>query len=163
MALPTLSGEGRLTQDPELKFSAAGVAIATVNLAFNSRKLNKSTNEWEDSDVFFVRGTVFNDHAENVAETLTRGDLVTVVGRVKTDQWEDKEGNKRSATAMLIDSIGPALKAASAKVTKAQRGQGGGGGGYGGSQDRGGLGGGGSQAADDPWATGPSSNDVPPF
>lgn len=148
MALATMSGTGRLTQDPELRFSNNGVAIATVNLAFNSRRKNQATGEWEDGDVFFVRGTAFKQLAENVAETLTKGTEVHVSGRLKTDQWEDKQtGDKRSATALLIESIGPSLAWATAKVSKVSRdGASLGGGGY----DTGGL-------------AGPSSDDSPPF
>jgi single-strand DNA-binding protein len=161
MALPTISGEARLTEDPSLRFSASGVAIASVNLAFNSRRLNKDTNTWEDGDTFYVRGTVFKDHAEHVAETLTRGMAVVVTGRLKTDSWEDREGVKKSSPSLLIDAIGPALARATAKVTKVSR-EGGGFSG-GGSQDPGGFGGGGSQAPQaDPWATGPQT-DAPPF
>ena len=153
MALPTISGEARLTEDPTLRFSASGVAVASVSLAFNSRKLNKDTNTWEDGDVFYVRGTVFKDAAENIVESLNKGDAVTVTGRLKTDQWEDKDGNKRSAASLLIDSIGPSLARATARVTKASRD------GVGQPAAR-------QQSADDPWATQPSTRQAagdPPF
>lgn len=148
MALATMSGTGRLTQDPELRFSNNGVAIATVNLAFNSRRKNQATGEWEDGDVFFVRGTAFKQLAENVAETLSKGVEVHVSGRLKTDQWEDKQtGDKRSATALMIESIGPSLAWATAKVSKVSRdGSGSGGGGY----DTGGF-------------AGPADDGAPPF
>lgn len=122
MALPTLFGVGRLTVDPELRFAPSGVAVCSLNLAFNSRKLNKQTNEWEDGDVLFIRGTVFRQDAENAAETYSRGMEVVVSGRVKLDQWEDKEtGQKRSAPSLLIDSIGPSTKYATATVKKLDR------------------------------------------
>lgn len=158
--LPTISGVGRLTQDPELRFAPSGVAVLTVNLAFNSRKLNRQTNEWEDSDVFFVRGTAFKQLAENAAESLVKGVEVHVSGRLKTEQWEDKNGGgKRSATALLLDSIGPNLSYATAKVTKANRSSEGGG-------SFGSSGSGGGAPVDDPWGStsGPVDQDSsPPF
>ena len=122
MSLPNMNGVGRLTQDPEMRFTPNGVGILTVNLAFNSRRLNKQTQEWEDGDVFYVRGTAFKQLAENAVESLTRGMEVQVTGRMKTDQWEDKKtGEKRSAPSLLIDSIGPNLAYATAKVNKVSR------------------------------------------
>lgn len=122
MSLPQLVGVGRATADPELKFSASGVAICTVNLAFNSRRKNPSTEEWEDGDVFFVRATAFKELAESMAESLTRGTEVVVTGRLKTEQWEDRSsGEKRSAVPLLVDGIGPNLRYATTKVSKADR------------------------------------------
>lgn len=152
MSLPTMSGVGRLTADPDLRFSPSGVAVVTVNLAFNARRKNQQTGEWEDGDVFFVRGTAFRQEAENIAETLTKGTEVMVTGRLKTDQWEDREtGQKRSATSMLIDGIGPSLRYSTAKVQKVDRQ---------GVPER--------QAAQDPWdaaraPTGGGFADEPPF
>lgn len=150
MALPSFTGVGRLTAAPELRFSPNGVAVLTVSLAFNSRRFNKQTQEWEDGDVFFVRGTAFKQLAENAAETLSKGVEVHVSGRMKTDQWEDKQtGDKRSAPSLLIDSIGPNLAYATAKVAKVQRGAG----------DT-------SGGSDDAWASSkarPAGDDEPPF
>src|SRR5690606_41729268 len=118
MALPTLHGVGRLTADPEMRFSPSGTAVCSLNLAFNSKRKDES-GQWVDDKVFFVRGTLFRQEAENAAETYSRGMEVVVSGRLQTDQWEDKEtGQKRSATSMLIDSIGPSTKFATAAVRK---------------------------------------------
>lgn len=121
MALPTLTGTGRLTSDPELRFSANGVAVCKVDLAFNDRRKNQQTGEWEDSGVLFVRGTAFKQLAENICESLAKGVEVAVTGRLKTEQWETREGEKRSATELLIDSIGPSLRTATATVQRMQR------------------------------------------
>jgi single-strand DNA-binding protein len=138
MSLPVISGVARLTDDPELRYAASGIAICKVRLAFNSRKKDNSGN-WVDGDVFFVDGTVFKEEAEHVAESLQRGLEVTVVGRLKTRRYETKEGEKRSVVELMIDGIGPALKYATANVQKMQRGSVG-------SAPPGG-------SADDPWAT----------
>lgn len=154
MALPTLSGTARLTADPELRFTPSGMAVCTVQLAFNSRKKDQQTGEWTDGDTFFIRGTAFKELAENIAETLTKGTEVVVTGRLKTERYETREGEKRSSTAMMLDSIGPSLRYATAKVAKATRTTGGG---YG-------------APADDPWSSAPAAgtgnagyDDEPPF
>lgn len=124
MTLPTLNGTARLIDDPELRFGAgSGKAVVKVRLAFNSRKKNQTTGEWEDADSFFVDGKAFEQFAENIAETLHRGMEVTVSGRLRTEKWETKDGEKRSAPSLLIDSIGPSLRFATAAVTKAGGGQ----------------------------------------
>ncbi|MEV5538499.1 single-stranded DNA-binding protein [Saccharopolyspora shandongensis] len=121
MALPILHGVGRCTADPEMRFTPAGTAVCTISLAFNSRRKN-AAGEWEDGDVLFIRGTLFRQEAENAAETYARGMEVIVTGRVKLDQWQDKEtGQKRSAPSLLIDSIGPSTKYATAAVRKVDR------------------------------------------
>jgi single-strand DNA-binding protein len=154
--LPTLSGTGRATADPELRFSPSGTAVAKVNLAFNSRKKDQQGN-WVDDQVCFLTATAFNRLAENLVETVSKGTEVVVTGRLQTRQWEDKEtGAKRSAPELIIDSIGPNLAFATANVQKNAR--------ENNSQQRGG---------DDPWATAtPAGNrsggnsfqdDSPPF
>lgn len=119
MSLPTLNGTARLIEDPDLRFAASGGAVVKVRLAFNSRKKDPNTGEWKDDASFFVTGTAFGQAAENIAETLTRGLEVVVSGRMKTDSWETKQGEKRSGPALFIDSIGPSLRSATAKVSKA--------------------------------------------
>jgi single-strand DNA-binding protein len=126
MALPTISGTARLTADPEMRFAASGMAICKVSLAFNSRKKDEAGN-WVDDSVFFVNGTLFKQAAENAAEALVRGSEVVITGRLKTEQWEDKNGGgKRSAPSLLIDSIGPAVNQfQTAQVRKLERQSGG--------------------------------------
>lgn len=119
MSLPTLNGTARLIDAPELRFTASGGAVVKVRLAFNSRKKDPQSGEWKDDSSFFVTGTAFGQGAENIAETLTRGLEVVVSGRLKTESWETKQGEKRSGTSLLIDSIGPSLRGATAKVSKA--------------------------------------------
>ncbi len=115
--LPTLTGVGRLTADPELRFTQAGKAVASIPLAFNSRRLNKQTNQWEDGDVFYIRGTVWERLAENATETLAKGMEVLVTGELRTEQWE-KDGQKHERPALLIRSIAPNLAFAVATVAK---------------------------------------------
>lgn len=119
--LPTLHGVGRLTASTELRFAKSGTAVCTVPLAFNARRKNER-GEWEDGDTFFIRGTLFGDAAENAAESYGKGDEVVVSGRMKTDQWQDKNtGDKRTAPSLMIDAIGPSTRSVKAEVVKTRQ------------------------------------------
>ena len=145
---------GNITNDPELRFTPSGAAVASFTVASNSRFLDKTTNEWKDGEPVFMRCSVWRQYAENVAESLTRGTRVIVTGRLKQRSYDTREGEKRTVMELEVDDVGPALRTATAKVTKVARA---GGGGFGG--DSGGFGGtpaggGGGAAADsDPWAS----------
>ena len=168
---------GNLTNDPELRFTPSGAAVANFTVASTPRTFDRQSNEWKDGETLFMRCSVWRDAAENVAESLQRGTRVLVSGRLRSRSYETKEGEKRTVVEMEVDEVGPSLRYATAKVAKTSRGGGGGGGfggggggGYSGGGGGGGYsGGGGSQPpADDPWATGPSgglgsSSEEPPF
>ncbi|WP_457028084.1 single-stranded DNA-binding protein [Kitasatospora sp. P5_F3] len=118
MSLPTMTGVARLVADPELRFTPNGHAVTKIRLAFNSRRLNKQTDQWEDGDTFWIEGSAWQQLAENTAETLTKGMEVLVSGELRTESWE-KDGQKHQRPALLIRSIAPNLAYATAKVTKA--------------------------------------------
>jgi single-strand DNA-binding protein len=151
---------GNLVDDPELRFTPSGQAVAKFRVASTPRFLDKQTNEWKDGESLFLTCNVWRQAAENVAESLTRGMRVIVQGRLKQRSYETKEGEKRTVFEVEVDEVGPSLRNASAKVTKASRG--GGGGGFGG-----------GAPADDPWSTASTSSnaaasgggfsDEPPF
>jgi len=140
---------GNLTGDPELRFTPNGQAVASFTVASTTRVLDRATNEWKDGDTMFLRCSVWRQYAENVAESLTKGTRVIVTGRLKQRSYETKEGEKRSVVELDVDDVGPALRNATAKVTRASRGEGG-------SSSF-------SAPADDPWAAPVSSSDEPPF
>ena len=155
---------GNLTADPELRFTPSGAAVANFTVASTPRTFDKNSNEWKDGDALFLRCSIWRQAAENVAESLTRGARVVVTGRLKQRSYETKEGEKRTVVELDADEVGPSLRYATAKVTKASRGSGGGGGGFGG----GGSGGGDSYSSgsDDPWSQAPPAggpSDEPPF
>jgi single-strand DNA-binding protein len=158
---------GNLTNDPELRFTPSGAAVASFTVASTPRTLDKATNEWKDGEALFLRCSIWRQAAENVAESLQRGARVIVQGRLKQRSFETKEGEKRTVIELDVDEVGPSLKYATAKVNKTTR-QGGGGGGFGGG---GGSNGGGAPSGDDPWATAPAGgassgggwSDEPPF
>jgi single-strand DNA-binding protein len=139
---------GNLVDDPELRFTPSGAAVAKFRMASTPRFLDKTTNEWKDGESLFLSCNVWRQAAENVAESLQRGMRVIVQGRLKQRSYETREGEKRTVYEVEVDEVGPSLKSATAKVTKASRS----GGGFGGSGGSGGTGAG-SPATDDPWAT----------
>ncbi|MCK0114303.1 single-stranded DNA-binding protein [Ornithinimicrobium sp. F0845] len=145
---------GNLTADPELRFTPSGAAVANFTVASTPRQFDRQTNDWKDGETLFMRCSIWREAAENVAESLTRGTRVVVTGRLVSRSWDTPEGEKRTVMEMQADEIGPSLKYATAKVTKAQRG-GGGGGGWGGGQQGGAQGGqqyGGQQGGQQPAA-----------
>ena len=159
---------GNLVNDPELRYTPTGQAVATFRVASTPRFLDKTTNEWKDGDSLFLSCNVWRQAAENVAESLQRGMRVIVSGRLKQRSYETKEGEKRTVYEVEVDEVGPSLRNASAKVSRSTRS--GGGSGFGGGQSgqsgQGGYGGGAGRANDDPWAADPADNgfsDEPPF
>ncbi|GAA4569566.1 single-stranded DNA-binding protein [Planotetraspora kaengkrachanensis] len=139
----TITIVGNLVDDPELRFTPTGQAVARFRIASTPRFLDRQTNEWKDGEGLFLTCNVWRQAAENVAESLQRGMRVIVQGRLRQRSYETKEGEKRTVYEVEVDEVGPSLRNATAKVNKTTRqgGQGGGGGGFGG-----GPGG-------DPWAS----------
>ena len=151
----TITLVGNLTADPELRFTPSGAAVANFTVASTPRTFDRNTNEWRDGDAMFLNCAVWRQAAENVAESLQKGMRVIVQGRLKSRSYETREGEKRTVFEVDVDEIGPALKYATAKVTRTTSGGGGGGGGGRSSGGNlGGGGGGGGGYGDDPWATG---------
>lgn len=154
MALPPVSGEFRLVADPELRFAPSGMAVGNLRLVSNSRK--QVNGEWVDDQVIWLDAVVFKQMAENVVESLSKGDLVVVIGRLKTEQWE-KDGEKKSKNSLTVDFIGPSLTYATAKVSKAERSSGGTSTQSAPAQSRP------AAAAVDPWAAPANQDSAPPF
>jgi single-strand DNA-binding protein len=113
---------GNLTADPELRFTQSGQPVATFTIAETSRYLDRNTNEWKDGEAVFLRSEVWGNYAENVADSLQRGMRVVAVGQLRTRSFETRDGEKRTVTEFKVSEIGPALRYATAKVNKVQRG-----------------------------------------
>ena len=128
---------GNLTADPELRFTQAGIAVASFTVASTPRTFNRQTNQWEDQEALFLRCSIWRDAAENVAESLEKGTRVVVQGRLKQRSYTDRENNQRTSIELDVEEVGPSLRYATAKPTKVQRG---GGGGFGGGNQGGGQG-----------------------
>ncbi|MEV4352274.1 single-stranded DNA-binding protein [Actinoplanes sp. NPDC049596] len=160
----TITVVGNLTDDPELRFTPSGAAVAKFRIASTPRTLDRQSGEWKDGEPLFLACNIWRDAAEHVAESLQRGARVIVQGRLRQRSYETREGEKRTVYELEVDEIGPSLRYATAKVQRMNRSGGGGGGGFGASgggggagggnrQQSGGGGGGGGNNFDDPWAT----------
>jgi len=161
---------GNLVNDPELRYTPTGQAVATFRVASTPRFMDRTTNEWKDGESLFLSCNVWRQAAENVAESLQRGMRVIVSGRLKQRSYETREGEKRTVYEIEVDEVGPSLRNASAKVSRSSRSSGGGGfggqSGQSGQAGQGGYGGGAGRANDDPWAAEPADSgfsDEPPF
>nr|BFE99249.1 single-stranded DNA-binding protein [Streptoalloteichus tenebrarius] len=146
---------GNLTADPELRFTPSGAAVANFTIASTPRAFDRQSGEWRDGETLFLRCSLWQQAAENVTESLTRGTRVIAQGRLVQRSYETKEGEKRTVVELMVDEIGPSLRHATAKVNKIARGGGGGGGGA-------------HAPASDPWASAPAAAgaglpDEPPF
>jgi len=151
---------GNLTDDPELRFTPSGAAVAKFRIASTPRTLDRQSGEWKDGEPLFLACNIWRDAAEHVAESLQRGARVIVQGRLRQRSYETREGEKRTVYELEVDEIGPSLRYATAKVQRMSRsGGGGGGGGFGASNGGGGnrqpstTSGGAGGNFDDPWAT----------
>jgi single-strand DNA-binding protein len=170
----TITLVGNLTADPELRFTPSGAAVANFTVASTPRTFDRQTNEWRDGDAMFLNCAVWRQAAENVAESLQKGMRVIVHGRLRSRSYETREGERRTVFEIDVDEIGPALKYATAKVSRNAPGGGGGsrptgGGGHGedpwatSGASQGGQGGQGArpQQGSDPWSS--QQTEEPPF
>jgi single-strand DNA-binding protein len=135
---------GNLVDDPELRFTPSGAAVANFRIASTPRTFDRQTNEWKDGEALFLSCSVWRQAAENVAESLQKGMRVIVQGNLRSRQYETREGEKRTVFEIQVDEVGPSLRYATAKVTRTQRS---------GGSPYGGQGGQGGPADNDPWAT----------
>ncbi|WP_129661066.1 single-stranded DNA-binding protein [Rothia uropygialis] len=122
---------GNLTADPELRFTPSGAAVANFTIASTPRVFDRQSGEWKDQEALFLRCSIWREAAENVAESLTKGQRVIAQGRLKARSYETKEGERRTSMELDVDDIGPSLRFATASVNRNQRS---GGGNFGGSQ-----------------------------
>jgi len=114
----TLTIVGRLTADPQLRYTPTGVATARFTVAATARVLDKTTGQWRDGDTLFVTCTAWQTLAENLAESLAKGARVVVTGRLRLDRWETPDGEKRQGLGLEVDDAGPSLRFAAATVGK---------------------------------------------
>ena len=143
----TITVVGNLTDDPELKFTPSGAAVANFTIASTPRTFDKATNDWKDGDTLFLRCSIWRQAAENVAESLQKGQRVIVTGALRVRQFERQDGSKGTSVELNVDEIGPSLRYASAKITRNQRSAGGESG----------------APMSDPWSQPADSSEAPPF
>jgi single-strand DNA-binding protein len=156
----TITVVGNLTDDPELRFTPSGAAVAKFRIASTPRTMDRQSGEWKDGEPLFLACNIWRDAAEHVAESLQRGARVIVQGRLRQRSYETREGEKRTVYELEVDEIGPSLRYATAKVQRMSRSGGGSGAGGFGASNGGSSGGGNRQQSsggggnfDDPWAT----------
>jgi single-strand DNA-binding protein len=133
--IPPITIVGNLTDDPELRFTPTGAAVVKFSVAVNHQRLNRETSTWEDAGTDFYRVSAWQYLAQNIAETLTKGSRVVVLGDLRQRTWTDEKTNeKKAAWELTARAAGPDLTFATAVVTKTAKK-------------------GGATAPDDPWAT----------
>lgn len=120
----TVTLAGNLVDDPELRFTPSGVAMAKLRVAVNRRWRDRQTGDWQEDTSFFT-ATCWREQAEAVAESLQKGTRVIITGRLEQRTWETEQGERRSVVEIQIDEIGPSLRWATASVTKTARAGGG--------------------------------------
>jgi single-strand DNA-binding protein len=155
----TVTLVGNLVDDPELRYTPQGQAVARMRVAVNRRFRNNQTGEWEEKLDGYFTVNVWRDHAENVADSLRRGNRVLVVGRLESKSYEDKDGQTRWITEVTADEVCPSLRWARANISKVSRAEATTGGGSGG----GGAGGNGSWGGPPPTSSSPPDADDVPF
>ena len=121
---------GNLTDDPSLRFTNSGVAVASFTVASTPRTYDRNSGQWKDGETLFLRCSVWRDYAENVAESLQKGMQVIVQGKLVQRSYTPRDSNEqRTVYELQVDEVGPTLRWAKAQVQKTPR-RGGGGGGY---------------------------------
>lgn len=150
-----INATGVLTAAPELRFTQSGAAVASFTVVCQPRRLNRETQQWEDGDATFLRCSVWRQLAENIAESLEKGDRVMVQGVLKQRSYDTNEGEKRTVMEVTADEVGPSLKWKPASIDRVRR-------------EQGGQQGHPAQPQDDPWASSPPRggggfSDEPPF
>ncbi|MFB6618900.1 single-stranded DNA-binding protein [Streptomyces sp. NPDC085524] len=115
----TITVIGNVVADPELRFTPSGAAVANFRIASTPRKFNKQSDAWEDGEPLFLSVAVWRRQAEHVAESLTRGTRVIVVGVLTQRQYEAGDGTRRSSYEIQAEEVAPSLLRATAAVTKA--------------------------------------------
>jgi single-strand DNA-binding protein len=114
MTEANISFAGNLTDDPEVRHPEGGIARAMFRVAVSGRR------EQEPS---FFTVVVWRDQADHVAESLSRGSRVVVVGRLQHRSWTAEDGSARSVVEVVAEELGPSLRWATATTTRATRGQ----------------------------------------
>jgi single-strand DNA-binding protein len=145
---PPITLVGNLTGDPDLQFTAEGVAWARFTVAVQPRQFDKATNSWKDGNAAFWSCTAWRQMAENLAEGFTKGMRVIVTGTLVQRTYQTKEGEKRTVTEVKVEDAGPSSRFRVTSVRQADRQ---------GEQ---------STPARDPWSTAPagfSDDSAPPF
>jgi single-strand DNA-binding protein len=107
---------GNITDDPELRYTRSGAALAGFTVAVSHR--SKHNGEWQDVNDGFFRCTAWRSVAENASRSLKKGMRVFVAGKLIQRNWQHDAGNKRQAVEIQVSHVGPDLQFATAEVAK---------------------------------------------
>jgi single-strand DNA-binding protein len=114
----TMTLVGNLADDPEVRFTSTGTAVANFTIASSSRIFDKDAGQWRDGDTLFLRCTIWQQSAEHVADSLTKGTRVILSGRLRQRSFETREGEKRTSVELVVDEIGISLRFVTVQITK---------------------------------------------
>jgi single-strand DNA-binding protein len=117
----TMTLVGNLTDEPEVRFTSTGTALANFTIASSPRVFDKDSGQWRDGETLFLRCTVWQQSAENLADSLTKGTRVIVSGRLRQRSFETREGEKRTTVELVVDEVGVSLRYATVQITKTTR------------------------------------------
>src|SRR5690625_1251229 len=109
---------GQLTADPELRHTKKKVPVASFSIAYNDRFFDRDSEEWVDGEPTFLRCWLWREYGENFAEAVSKGDRVVVTGKLQQNELTDKDGNERITLELNVEEAGPALRFATAEVTR---------------------------------------------
>lgn len=119
--MPSISLNGGVVQDPELRFSASGKAILKLRVVVRDRKRDSATGNWTDGAPWFFTVTAFGHTAERAADTIEKGHQVLVIGRLTVDQWKDKDDNERTELNIVADELGVSTRWTQWKASEVDR------------------------------------------
>lgn len=117
---PSITVHGNLTGDPEIRYFSSGAGVTEFTVAQNPR-FRQGDGSWTDGEAIFLTVKAWRDLGENVAETLHKGDRVTVTGRLRRRTWTDDQGNKRFRDEVEADDVAVSLQRQRARVMKLAR------------------------------------------
>lgn len=123
MALPMISGEFGIIDDPDIRFGDDGRAWIKMRGVAKDRRKNQQTGEWEDGDVCYIDIIVSGKPAENLSESVTKGDAITVSGKLHQREWKNNEGKTQKAYSLRADTVGVSTRFTPAPTPKFSTGQ----------------------------------------
>lgn len=109
---------GRVGADPDIRFGANGKAIAALRVVTSARRLNKETNAWEDADTTWWSVKAFGPLAEKLSDQINKGTAVIVLGKAREESFVGRDGQQRTAIAVIADHVGLDLRWSGVKAEK---------------------------------------------
>lgn len=115
---PIITLIGNLTADPVIRFTQRGDAVANFTVASTPRTFDRTTNQWRDGEALFMNCVAWRNLAQNISDSLTKGTRVIVSGKMKSNSYQDREGNNRRSIEIEVEEVGPSLRYATTVVNR---------------------------------------------